>query len=370
MATAFSCAFWISFLKNAQLSWTPLPFRNASQKFVNQSPQHTKVCPLEVQGFPGYRQGGHEPSSRGWLKPGHRAAPNFLTVFAAPGLLPPTPPRPGRSPGEPPCPPPAESRGRRRPLCPLIPHPSGCRLPVSSLPPATPASITRRQFTSPTAAPASPAPLPSPAEAPPEPPPGPPPPRCGRCRRPDVPAAGLPSPRPPAAPRPPPEPRPAPQGTHRLLTGALPGPSRRLRAHHPALPCVQRPLVSPAPFRVRRPLECPLQREPRGQPGLSLSPPSCLARSGRCGCRRLAAPLFGGGGADSGCCRRRSPGPGSRSGSAPPRPPSCRASCSRPGPQSRLAPSISARGQQSAAEAAQVQAADPETHRQPRPAEL
>ncbi|XP_050190486.1 proline-rich protein HaeIII subfamily 1-like [Myiozetetes cayanensis] len=280
-----------------------------------------------------------------------------------PGSADADPPRPGQSRGE--GPPPAESRDLRRPLCPLIPRPGGRRLPVSPLPPATPASITCRQFTSPAAAPASPAPLPSPAEAPPEPPPGPAPRDAGAAAAPMCPRPGSPR---RALPQPPPEPRPAPRGTHRLLTGALPGPSRRLRAHHPALPCVQRPLVSPAPLRLRRPLECPLQREPRGQPGLSLSPPGCPARSGRCGCRRLAAPLFGGGGADSGCCRRRSPGPGGRSASAPPRPPSRRASCSRPGPQPRLAPSFSGRGQQSAA--AQVQAADPETHRQPRPAGL
>lgn len=107
----------------------------------------------------------------------------------------------------------------------------------------------------------------------------------------------------------------------RLLTGALPGPSRRLRARHPELPCAQRPLLSPAPLRVRRPLECPLQWEPRGQPGLSLSPPGPPARARRCGCRRLAAPLFGGGGGTDSCCRRRSAGPGGCSASAPPRPP-------------------------------------------------
>ncbi|KAM6087597.1 uncharacterized protein VSU04_000766 [Chlamydotis macqueenii] len=69
----------------------------------------------------------------------------------------------------------------------------------------------------------------------------------------EAPVAGLASPRPLAAPRTPPEPpqaapgrAPAPRGTHRLLTGALPGRSRRLRARHPVPPFAQRPLLSPS----------------------------------------------------------------------------------------------------------------------------
>ncbi|XP_064308394.1 intraflagellar transport-associated protein isoform X3 [Phalacrocorax carbo] len=43
---ACSCAFTISFLKNAQLSWTPLAFRTASQgTLVIQATTQAKVCP-------------------------------------------------------------------------------------------------------------------------------------------------------------------------------------------------------------------------------------------------------------------------------------------------------------------------------------
>lgn len=175
------------------------------------------------------------------------------------------------------------------------------------------------------AAPCSSSPLRSPAggtEAPPEPPPGPAPPRCAalptpRCAEP--PCCTRDRLRWPCLPAAPARTSPSAAGTHRLLTGALPGPSRRLHARHSDLPCAQWPLLSPAPLRLRRPLECPLQWEPQEQPGLSLSSPGPPARARRCGCRRLAAPLFGGG-ADS-CCRRRSAGPGGRTASAPPRPP-------------------------------------------------
>lgn len=59
-------------------------------------------------------------------------------------------------------------------------------------------------------------------------------------------------PHPLAAPRTPPEPRqaapgssPARRGTHRLLTGTLPGSSRHLHARHPAPPFAQQPPLSP-----------------------------------------------------------------------------------------------------------------------------
>ncbi|XP_041902536.1 proline-rich protein 36-like [Corvus kubaryi] len=321
--------------------------------------------------FPDYEQGGHEPSGGTWLKPGHRAAPNFATVPAAPGSYHRSPPH-GQFPAEPPRPPPARS-GLSPPLFPG-PAARGSRHPLSPQPPAVLTSATCRLLTSALRL-LPPPPLRSPRlpTAPRRPRsrlPARPPRVARRCRRPDVrslqasPAAGFPSSCPPAAPA---RTSPSAAGTHRLLTGALPGPPRRLRARHSDLPCAQRPLLSPAPLRVRRPLECPLQWEPRGQPGLSLSPPGPPAWARRCGCCRLATPLFAGGGSADSCCRQRSAGPDGRSASSPP---ASRASCSRPGPQPRLAPSFSDCGQQPAAAAAQVQAADPETHRRPRPAGL
>ncbi|KAL9868155.1 uncharacterized protein GJ701_001224 [Geothlypis trichas] len=252
-------------------------------------------------GFPDSEQGGHEPSSGTWLKSGHRIAPNFTAVPAAPGQLLPIP-SPSQFPGEPP----ALRRPRARPggglsprSCPG-PAARGSRHPFPTAPCAL-SSVTCRLFTSALRQLPPPAPL-------------------ARRRHRGAPGAasrpGPPRERAPAAPA---RTSPSAAGTHRLLTGALPGPSRRLRARHSELPCAQRPLLSPAPLRVRRPLECPLQREPHGQPGLSLSSPGPPARARRCACRRLATPLFGGG-ADS-CCRRRSVGPGGHSASAPPRPP-------------------------------------------------
>lgn len=218
------------------------------------------------------------------LQPGHRAAPNFPDH---PGRDSPAAPPPGWFRGETARPPPRRRPARPRPgggLSPLH-HRPACRPAASPQPPGPVRSHSGSAAAPGTDQPRSSAPrstrtpaLPSAlafgaltcrrcrgAAAPSEPPPGEPPglsdPRCdgaadaqvckvSRLRpRPD-------SPRPPAAPPEPPRAAPgsppAPRGTHRFLTGALPGPSRRLRARHPAPPFAQRPLLSRSPpFRSR-----------------------------------------------------------------------------------------------------------------------
>ncbi len=47
MGMVCSCAFKIS-LKNAQPSWTAVPFRIASQGSLNRATEQAKVCPLQV----------------------------------------------------------------------------------------------------------------------------------------------------------------------------------------------------------------------------------------------------------------------------------------------------------------------------------